>query len=71
MDKTQQVQRDPGISKVSEGGSMKTRAEGQIARGGVERESTESPRGATEPVNPSRSERRGALSNQTKLGGNS
>jgi hypothetical protein len=52
MDKTQQVQRDPGISKVSEGGSMKTRAEGQIARGGVERESTESPRGATEPVNP-------------------
>jgi hypothetical protein len=40
---------------------MKTRAEGQIARGGVERESTESPRGATEPVTPSRGERRTSL----------
>ncbi len=36
MDKTQQTQPDPGRSEVSEGGSMKMRAEARTATGGGE-----------------------------------
>src|SRR3712207_360485 len=40
VNEQQQIYPDPGRSEATEGGPMKMRAEGHIARGGVEREST-------------------------------